>query len=214
MTNNENFKQIVARAYAHWCEKKGVFIALEWLKREEITAEQKEEAKKRLEEIQNEKQKTYRKGQDFRLCAMWSNRNDTDFNNYRARADLITPDKKHRFIEFMAYQPRNSEKILFNVDLCNKTMEAEYNEKVAEIREKNKDKNFYSWSDEDREAYEKYSWQPYYWEKKNDLKEFLEWKTATKQTALDLINHLFGTKFENLEILEDLIPCDWQNQSF
>ena len=54
-------------------------------------------------------------------------------------------------------QPRNSEKILFNVDLCNKTMEAEYNEKVAEIRERNKDKNFYSWSDEDREAYEKYN---------------------------------------------------------
>lgn len=214
MKNNENFRQIVARAYAHGCEKRGVFIALEWLNREEITAEQKAEAKKRLEEIQNEKQKTYRKGQDFRLCAMWSNRNDTDFNNYRARADLITPDKKHRFIEFMAYQPRNSEKILFNVDLCNKTMEAEYNDKVHEIRQRNKDTIRQNRSDQDLKDWEKYTAQPYYWEKKDQVKEFLEGKTATKQTALDLINHLFGTKFENLEILEDLIPCDWQNQSF
>ena len=66
----EEIKEIRSRAYAHGCEKEGVFIALNGLKREEITAEEKAKATDQLVELKREKRKQYRNGKDFRLCAM------------------------------------------------------------------------------------------------------------------------------------------------
>lgn len=66
----EEIKEIRSRAYAHGCQKEGVFIALNGLKREEITAEEKAKATDQLVELKREKRKQYRNGKDFRLCAM------------------------------------------------------------------------------------------------------------------------------------------------
>ena len=210
----EELKEIRSRAYAHGCQKKGVFIALNGLKREEITAEEKAKATDQLVELKREKRKQYRNGKDFRLCAMWMEK-EGDFNNHRARAEFITKDWKKRFVEFTTWTPRGEKQEQLHLDfLLNKTLEAEYDEKLTEIRKRNEWKNFYSWSEQDRNDWEKYQKQPYYWERYHEGADFLKGKPATRQTALDMINHLFKTDFENLEIVNYLIPADRLNRSY
>lgn len=197
--NKEELKEIRSRAYAHGCQKEGVFISLNWLKREEITAEEKAEALKKWEDLKRENAESYTKG-EFWLCPMWMDK-EGDFNNHRARAEFLTPDWKKWFVEFTTWTPRGEKQEQLHLDfLLNRTLEAEYDEKLLEIRKRNKDKIFYSWSEQDRSDWEKYNKQPYYWERYHEAADFLKWKPATRETALEMINTTFWTKFTSLNI--------------
>lgn len=197
--NKEELKEIRSRAYAHGCQKEGVFISLNWLKREEITAEEKAEALKKWEELKKENAESYTNG-EFWLCPMWMDK-EGDFNNHRARAEFLTPDWKEWFVEFTTWTPRGEKQEQLHLDfLLNRTLEAEYDEKLIEIRKRNEGKTFYSWSEQDRSDWEKYNKQPYYWERYHEAADFLKWKPATRETALEMINKTFWTKFTSLNI--------------
>lgn len=198
--NKEELEAIRSRAYAHGCQKEWIFISLYWLNREEITAEEKAEALKKWEDLKKENAESYTNG-EFRLCPMWMDK-EGDFNNHRARAEFLTPDWKRRFVEFTTRTPRGEKQEQLHLDfLINRTMENEYNQKLMELREKNKEEpHRRNRPEEDQEAWEKYYSQDYYWEKYHEAADLLKWKPATRETALEMINTTFWTKFTSLNI--------------
>lgn len=210
----ETVKTIFEKAYAHQSlDKNGHSLGfVYWYPEKIITKEEKEEAKQKLEELKKQKKSEYKKGEEFRLCAMWSERNDIDFNNYRARAEFLAPDWKKWFVEFTTREPRGAKQVELHLDfLINRTLEEEYNNKLAELMEKNQNTPFYNWTEEEKSDWEKYHKQPYYWEKTHEAEDFLKGKPATRETALAMINHFFGTNFKTLEIVDYLLPSDWLN---
>lgn len=198
--NKEELKKIRSRAYAHGCQKEGIFISLNWLKREEITAEEKAEALKKWEELKKENAESYTNG-EFWLCPMWMDK-EGDFNNHRARAEFVTPDWKERFVEFTTWQAKWMKQEELHLDyLINKTMQKEYDEKLTEIWLRNKENGSrFNRTEQDQKDWEKYQKQPYYWERYHEAADFLKWKPATRQTALEMINKTFWTKFTSLNI--------------
>ncbi len=198
--NKEELKEIRSRAYAHGCQKEGVFISLNWLKREEITAEEKAEALKKWEDLKKENAESYTNG-EFWLCPMWCEK-EGDFNNHRARAEFLTPDWKKWFVEFTTWQAKWMKQEELHLDyLINRTMEEEYNQKLVELKEKNKaEPHRRNRPEEDQKAREKYFSQDYYWERYHEAADFLKWKPATRETALEMINTTFWTKFTSLNI--------------
>jgi hypothetical protein len=86
-------------------------------------------------------------------------------------------------------------------------MEEEYNNKISELLEKNKNLwSRYNRPEEDQKARDKYFAQPYYWERYHEAADFLKWKPATRQTALEMINTIFGANFKSLEICDLIEP--------
>jgi len=204
--NKQQLKEIQARAYAHGCQKEWIYIALNWLKREEITAEEKQKAIEELEKMKKENAESYTKG-EFWLCPMWWEK-EGDFNNHRARACFIAPDGKKWFVEFTTWQTKQMKQEELHLDyLINKTMEEEYNQKLVELQEKNKaEPHRRNRPEEDQNARDKYFAQPYYWERYHEAADFLKWKPATRQTALEMINAIFGANFKSLEICDLIEP--------
>lgn len=204
--NKKQLEEIKARAYAHGCQKEWIFIALNWLERKEITTEEKQKAIEKLEKMKKENAESYTKG-EFWLCPMWMDKTG-DFNNHRARAYFIAPDGKKWFVEFSTWQTKQMKQEELHLDfLINKTMEEEYENKLVELREKNKEFEYKrDRPEEDQEAREKYFSQPYYWERYHEAADFLKWKPATRQTALEMINTIFGANFTSLELCDLIEP--------
>lgn len=208
--DKKTIDEIRAKAYAHGCQKEGVFIALNWLKREEITAQEKQEAMETLEAMRKENAESYQRG-EFRLCPMWMDK-EGDFNNHRARAELIAKNGDRYLIELTTWTPRGEKLEQLHCDFSvNLTEEEHHKKKLMELREKNGDKPRNARSQADLNERNHRMQQPYYWHESEKAREFLKWKPATRETALNLINYLYWTNFQSLEINELIMP-EWVNK--
>lgn len=212
----EEIRNIFEKAIAHKSYDKNnnflgyrAYVDHNW---ETITEEEKREAQDKLRELKKQKKESYKKG-DFWLCAMWMDK-EWDFNNHRARAEFLTPEGLRYFVEFTTYQRKDMDHEELHLDyLVNRTMEAEYEQKLRDLREKNKGEgSFYNRPKEDQKEWEKYFKQDYYWDRYHEGEAFLKWKQATRETALQMINTLFKTDFKELEIVNYLIEPDFLNK--
>lgn len=211
----EEIRNIFEKAVAHKSYDKNdnflgyrAYVDHNW---QTITEEEKKENEKKLEQIKKEKINSYKKG-DFWLCAMWMDK-EGDFNNHRARAEFLTPEGLRYFVEFTTYQRKDMVHEELHLDfLINRTMEEEYEQKLTDLREKNKEEPYrYNRPKEDQKEWEKYFKQDYYWDRYHEGAAFLKWKQATRETALQMINTLFKTDFKELEIVDYLIEPDFLN---
>lgn len=213
MENNNELKEIRARAYAHWSRNKDWnflwYIAYYDKKNHIITEEEKQAALKEWEQLKEEKRNSVKKG-EFMLCPMWMDK-EGDFNNHRARAEVLAKNWNKYLFELTTFQRKGEEERLHLECSLNLTEEKFYNNKLIELKEKNKDEpHRWNWSIEDQEERNKYFKQPYYWHETEKAREFLKDKPATKQTAIELVNYLYGTNFKTLEI-SDLIEPEFVN---
>ena len=211
----EEIRNIFEKAIAHKSYDKNnnflgyrAYVDHNW---ETITEEEKREAQDKLRELKKQKKESYKKG-DFWLCAMWMDK-EWDFNNHRARAEFLTPEGLRYFVEFTTYKRKDMDHEELHLDyLVNRTMEEEYNQKLRNLNEKNKETFKRKRSEEDQKEREKYFKQDYYWDRYHEGEAFLKWKQATRETALQMINTLFKTDFKELEIVDYLIEPNFLNK--
>jgi len=198
---------IKAKAFAHKSYDKNMnfiwYIALNKLKREKITEEEKNQAMKKFEELKQAKIKSIK---DWQLVFVWMGmENDTEVGNHRFRTEILKQDWQKYFIELTTWIDRTTWKQRLFIDhSIDRIQQEKYNKIVENLLKK--------WTNnrtkEDRLKYKEYNKQPYHRYKTEEWNKFLEWEEPTKKIVLELVNMLYDTKFYSVEIENNLLTTD------
>lgn len=199
--NDKNLKELHSKAFAHKsCDKDWKFltyVALNWLERNNITPEEKNEALKEFETLKQEKIEKIEKW-NLVFVGMWTT-NDMELWNYRFRTNILRNDWKRFFVELSSHNWKVF--IDHSIDLDEKA----YFSRMFDFYNS---KWYANLSKEERKERAKRSKQPYERYKIDQARDFLDWKPATKQLVIDFVNFIFDTNFNRMEIENYLLTTD------
>lgn len=202
-----DIEDIKARAFAHRSyDKNNNFIwriALNKLKRETITEEEKDQAMKEFEELKQAKIKSIK---NWQLVFVWMGaENETEVWNHRFRTEIVKQNWQKYFIELTTWTDRTTGKQRLFIDhSIDRTQQELYNKIVENLLKKWRNNR----TKENHEKYKEYNKQPYHWYKTEEWNKFLEWEEPTKKIVLELVNMLYDTRFYSVEIENNLLTTD------
>jgi len=198
--DTKQIKEIRAKAFAHWSYDSNQlfkwYIAFTTPKTT-ITEKEKTEAKKQFDKLKQDKINSIK---EWHLIFVWMGmENDTDIWNFRIRTEILNKQWESFFIEL--WESGGVLRIDHSID---KDQQKRYDRQLKEVSKTEYSKR----TDTQHATYEKYSKQPYHRYKTDQAEWFIKDKAPTKQLVLDLVNMLYNTNFESIEIDNHLLTTE------